>query len=326
MPGESLKRQNGFQDVEPLQYIVWIVIAISIVLFFSLVIPFLPRDFDEWLAVGLYLFFFVVGLVAFFRVSLVDPVDKGECKRPDDEQSAQWRFCRICDIDQAPHTKHCNICNKCVYKFDHHCPYLGTCVGGKNYYSFFILVFCLTSLLVVQLAYTGLLIVHHEDKSYKQLIIGSVLEGRAAYLALLVVTALIPFIGFWLISSLLAFHVYIGILRVSTYQWILHRRKVNEEKQKKKKEKAAQVKAKQDEKLLDKLEKENQTEQQTLTPGSHNPPQEEGRTFAQSPLPNAPPNTQEGGIYRTQSTSISVIDVTEGVDIARALEPIQIVA
>ena len=29
-------------------------------------------------------------------------------------------------------------CNKCVAVFDHHCPYLNTCIGKQNYVSFLI--------------------------------------------------------------------------------------------------------------------------------------------------------------------------------------------
>lgn len=34
--------------------------------------------------------------------------------------------------------KHCRACNKCTPQFDHHCKWLNTCIGGKNYRPFFI--------------------------------------------------------------------------------------------------------------------------------------------------------------------------------------------
>ena len=35
---------------------------------------------------------------------------------------------------------HCKRCNRCTGNFDHHCLYLNTCIGGKNYELFILIV------------------------------------------------------------------------------------------------------------------------------------------------------------------------------------------
>jgi len=38
-------------------------------------------------------------------------------------------YCKKCDVWQPYRTKHCNLCEGCVSKFDHHCFWIGSCVG-----------------------------------------------------------------------------------------------------------------------------------------------------------------------------------------------------
>lgn len=44
----------------------------------------------------------------------------------------ELRFCDTCSKFQPLRTKHCVDCGDCVRTMDHHCPWLGTCVGENN--------------------------------------------------------------------------------------------------------------------------------------------------------------------------------------------------
>lgn len=53
-----------------------------------------------------------------------------------DSQEIFLKFCDTCRIYRLPRMSHCRACNNCVDCFDHHCPWIGTCVGRGNYRSF----------------------------------------------------------------------------------------------------------------------------------------------------------------------------------------------
>ncbi|PNY04629.1 putative S-acyltransferase [Trifolium pratense] len=44
--------------------------------------------------------------------------------------------CSYCSVEQPPRAKHCHDCDKCILQFDHHCVWLGNCIGQGNHCQF----------------------------------------------------------------------------------------------------------------------------------------------------------------------------------------------
>ena len=77
-------------------------------------------------------------------------------------------YCYTCFHFRPPRTSHCAECDNCVQNFDHHCLWMGTCVGKRNYRYFYFVIFFTTICSLIQFFCSIGYIIHHfkytEDK------------------------------------------------------------------------------------------------------------------------------------------------------------------
>lgn len=81
-----------------------------------------------------------------------------------------YKLCSTCGTMRPPRSTHCNDCNNCVERFDHHCPWIGNCVGKRNYLSFYIFLLLLNLMTFYLIAFSILHIVKHTQDVQRQLI------------------------------------------------------------------------------------------------------------------------------------------------------------
>lgn len=69
----------------------------------------------------------------------LDAVDtESQLKQPEDMvaedyQTGKVNPCEKCNRLRPARAHHCSLCQTCVYRYDHHCPWIGNCIGLRNY-------------------------------------------------------------------------------------------------------------------------------------------------------------------------------------------------
>lgn len=212
-------------------YVTVVLIVGTCTLFFVCDCPYLAQEISPAIpAVAAFLFLFVMS--ALFRTSFSDP---GVIPRASSEEAAdiekqievpngsssptfrppprtkevvvsgqtiKLKYCFTCKIFRPPRASHCSLCDNCVERFDHHCPWVGNCVGKRNYRYFYIFIISLAFLcvFVFSCVITHIVFVARDHDSYLE----AVKETPAS-----VVEVVVCFFSVWSIMGLAGFHTYL---------------------------------------------------------------------------------------------------------------------
>jgi hypothetical protein len=132
-----------------------------------------------------------------------------ELSRMDDEHSDSivLRYCTTCSCTQPLRTKHCDDCNRCVRTFDHHCPWIGTCIGEGNR-ARFLLYLCVEFFAILWLFVNGILRINtHAGEREK---IGP--------LALLILAITVMSIFLLMTGILGIYHAFLACVNLTTWE------------------------------------------------------------------------------------------------------------
>ncbi|XP_036405131.1 probable palmitoyltransferase ZDHHC14 isoform X3 [Megalops cyprinoides] len=211
-------------------YLTLVLIVVTSGLFFAFDCPFLASNLTPAIPViGGALFIFVMGML--LRASFSDPgvlpratpdeaadlerqidADNGPISggyRPPPRtkevvingQTVKLKYCFTCKIFRPPRASHCSLCDNCVERFDHHCPWVGNCVGKRNYRFFYLFILSLSFLTIFIFAFV---ITHVILRSHRTGFLSALKDSPASVLEVVVC-----FFSVWSIVGLSGFHTYL---------------------------------------------------------------------------------------------------------------------
>ncbi|KAL9232689.1 hypothetical protein vseg_007769 [Gypsophila vaccaria] len=118
------------------------------------------------------------------------------------------KFCETCLVYRPARASHCSICNNCVQKFDHHCPWVGQCIGLRNY-KYFILFISSSTFLCIYVFTFSLINLLRKQASFWNSVSDDVVS---------VILVCYCFIAVWFVGGLTVFHFYLMSTNQTTYE------------------------------------------------------------------------------------------------------------
>jgi len=109
----------------------------------------IQRKFHADLLYPGLVFYLFISLLSFLFFILASCKDPGYLRPQADDtllslfqRNEPYMVCPDCVVWRPARSRHCQCCDRCVEKFDHHCPWLSTCIGARNLGVFYVFLVC----------------------------------------------------------------------------------------------------------------------------------------------------------------------------------------
>eukprot|EP00928_Gymnodinium_smaydae_P009676 TRINITY_DN13621_c0_g4_i1.p1 TRINITY_DN13621_c0_g4~~TRINITY_DN13621_c0_g4_i1.p1 ORF type:complete len:514 (-),score=107.71 TRINITY_DN13621_c0_g4_i1:43-1584(-) len=84
--------------------------------------------------IWVFLLLWTLTLMSYAHVSLIAPgcIPASFNARAAKNEQLRKKYCTMCTTWKPVRAKHCSVCETCILGMDHHCPWVGNCVGFRN--------------------------------------------------------------------------------------------------------------------------------------------------------------------------------------------------